>query len=94
VSCWRETASGFKYADRDGTPDGIQKLELKEGLDGRTKIGLKARGVLLDDPPLPFAPPVTVQLRNGNGICWEAVYSAPASRNVAGPPGQFRDSAD
>ena len=46
------------------------------------------------DVALPLAQPVTVQLVHSDGVCWEAVYSAPASKNTAGPPGQFKDRAD
>ena len=42
----------------------------------------------------PITQPVTVQLKNSSGACWGAVYSAPASKNTAGPPAQFKDKAD
>ncbi len=77
--------------------DGVEKLQLKEGsIAGKAQIQLKAKGSALDDPALPFSQPVTVQLHNAeSGLCWEAVYSFPASKNVAGPPtGQFKDKAD
>jgi len=34
-----------------------------------------------------------VQL-HGNGLCWETVHSAPATKNQAGPPGDYKDKAD
>lgn len=37
----------------------------------------KGRGAFLDLPPLLLDPPVTVQLRNTLGECWEAVYGTP-----------------
>jgi hypothetical protein len=27
-------------------------------------------------------------------VCWEAIYSAPAKKNAAGPPAQFDDKSD
>jgi hypothetical protein len=95
--CWRDKTKGFDYKNKDATPDGVARLRLQEGLvAGKAQIQLKATGSPLDDPALPFAQPVIVQLHNAeNGLCWEAVYSAPASKNVAGPPaGQFKDKAD
>ena len=51
---------------------------------------------LLDDPSLPFSQPIMAQLHNTeSGLCWEAVYGFPASKNFAGPPtGQFKNKAD
>ena len=90
--CWTETGSGFKYVDKDATPDGITKLTLKQGVaGGKSKIVLKGKGVNLNLPSLPVAQPVTVQLRSATGVCWEAVYSAPAKRNE---PAQFKDKSD
>jgi hypothetical protein len=95
--CWKDKPKGFDYKDKDLTPDGVNQLKLREGLvAGKAQIQLKAKGALLDDPALPFGQPVTVQLHNAeSGLCWEAVYSFPAGKNVAGPPvGQFKDKAD
>jgi hypothetical protein len=95
--CWKDKPRGFDYNDKDATPDGVSQLKLQEGLfAGKARIQLKAKSGPLDDPTLPFSQPVTVQLQNvESGLCWEAVYSFPASKNVAGPPiGQFKDKAD
>ena len=56
-------------------------LALRFGAAGKPKIMLKGRGVPLQTPSLPMIPPVTVQLRNSEGSCWEAVYSAPPVKN-------------
>jgi len=95
--CWKDKPKGFDYKDKDLTPDGVSQMKLQEGLTpGKAQIQVKAKGTLLDDPALPFGQPVTVQLHNTeSGFCWEAVYSLPATKNVAGPPtGQFKDKAD
>lgn len=87
--CWRETASGFRYSDRERTPHGIQRIVLKEGGDGQAKITLRARGELLN-PPLPLLQQnrVIVQLRNGASECWEVEYNGPAQTNE---PDRFID---
>ncbi len=94
--CWRVTAKGFRYDNTDLTPLGIRSLVLKSSLtDGSAQITIAGKGVHLDMPPsFPLAQPLTVQLKNSTGICWEAIYSAPAARNTAGPPGRFSDKAD
>ncbi len=74
--CWRESASGFRYVDRDLTPSGVQQLVLRTGVDGKAKIMLKGRGPTLRTPALPITHlPVRVQLTNTAGSCWGATYS-------------------
>ncbi len=78
---------GFKYKDRDGTPDGISKLQVKAGADGKAKIVLKAAGANLSASPLgmpttPMPLPLIVQVQ-GAGNCWEAEYTS-AAQNAGG----------
>jgi hypothetical protein len=94
VPCWKETATGFKYKDRDNSPSGPYTMLLKAGLDGKAKIIWTGKGSDLDPPSPPLTQPVTVQLVNDDGLCWEAVYGAPALKNVGGSPAQFKDKAD
>ncbi|MEB2286071.1 MAG: hypothetical protein B6D46_03750 [Polyangiaceae bacterium UTPRO1] len=90
-ACWRENGSGFQYADKTGSR-GITRLALKSGTTpGKAKILLKGRGGGLAMPTLPFAQPLTVQLRSSTGACWDATFSAPALRNRAD---QFKDESD
>jgi cysteine-rich repeat protein len=91
--CWSALGtSGFKYKDKQLLPDGIQQLTLKQGADGKAKIQLTARGTPLALPGLAtVTQPVRVQLRNLDGLCWEAVYSAPASVHTSTV---FKDKAD
>ncbi len=94
TACWSDKPTGFKYKDKDGTPDGLQQILLKEGIAEKAKISVKGKGSNLNTPPLfPLTQPVTAQLTNGS-VCWEATYSAPATKNELGPPGQFKDKAD
>src|SRR6185503_16710733 len=44
----------------------------------------------VQEPRQPAERPAT-QLRSSTGVCWDAVYGAPAQRNDTG---QFRDKAD
>jgi hypothetical protein len=82
-SCWRDLASGFGYRDRERTPDGVAKLDLKAGRSGRGNLRLRGRGANLSLPGRGLALPVTVRLiLSDGGACWEAVYSSP-SRNDA-----------
>lgn len=94
--CWREKTGGFTYTNRDLTPLGLARIVLKAGLiPGTAKIAVHGKGANLDMPAsFPLAQPVIVQLKNSSGTCWEATYDAPASRDTAGPPGQFTDKAD
>jgi hypothetical protein len=95
VPCWKSKSSGFQYKNKSRTPEGIEKLQLKQGLNpGQAKVLLAGKGALLGPPAMPLVQPVTVQLKSGNGKCWGAVYSAPATKNLAGPPGQFKDRSD
>jgi hypothetical protein len=74
--CWRESASGFRYVDRDLTPSGVQQLVLRAGVAGKAKVTLKGRGPTLHTPALPITHlPVRVQLVNTAGSCWESTYS-------------------
>ena len=93
--CWKETTRGFRYSDKDLTPHGVQRILLKEGLvPGSARIVVKGKDANLGLPTIPLLQPVTIQLKNSDGICWESVYSAPPSRNDLGPPAQFKDRAD
>jgi len=75
--CWKPAgSSGFKYADKDGTPDGVTKETLKAGAAEHGKIQVKGAGPNLQLPTLPLATPVRVQLRqSSSSTCWEATYS-------------------
>ena len=91
--CWKATGiKGFRYKDKDLTPDGIQKMILKEGADGKAKILVNVKGALFDMPDLgAIQQPLTIQIQNTSGLCWEAVYSAPPKKQT---PEQFKDKAD
>jgi hypothetical protein len=82
--CWGQTGSGFRYADAALTNDGAQRLILRAGAAGKAKILVGAKGPNLGMPAmLSVAPPLTVQVKNGNGECWGAVFSAAPIRNTS-----------
>ena len=63
-TCWKASGNGtYKYADKDATPDGVTQASLRPGVDGKAQIQVKARGLTLAVPTLPFAqsPAVVVQ---------------------------------
>jgi hypothetical protein len=79
--CWRgrgrpRGARGYKYSDRDATPDGLKTIDLKPGADTKARLTVKGRGEILDIPALPMPLPLLVQLQAGNGQCWEATFGA------------------
>jgi hypothetical protein len=75
--CWRSTAKGFRYDDKDRTPDGIQRLDLKTGPTGKAQVQLSAKGVHFHPPALPISNlPVTVQLRSSAGQCWQSTTTS------------------
>src|SRR5438876_1230651 len=83
-ACWAGSATGFKYKDRELTPDGLSAVSLKSGPAGKAKISVGGKGPNLHLPPaLSLATPVRVQLkRSGSDTCWEGTFSNP-SRNQA-----------
>lgn len=91
--CWRATTSSLKYKSRDGAPEGMVGLTIKESLvSGKPRILAKAKGEHLVVPPLGgLASSVTVQLRTVTGVCFEAVYSAPFRKH---DERTFQDKAD
>jgi hypothetical protein len=89
-ACWKTQRRGFRFSAPDASAEGVRRLVLKAGA-GKAKAKLKGDGALLTLPSIPLAQPVTVQLVNGRGACFESVFSAPAKRNAGG---QFRDKAD
>jgi len=69
---------GFTYEDDAGTSDGIQKIVLQAGVEGKAKVLVKGKGANLPDPPAgPLALPLTVQLvNNTTSACFEGVYAS------------------
>jgi len=93
--CWifLPNGKGYKYNDSSRLPDGVQKVLIRTGENGRAKVLVKAKGGAVPNPSLPLQqdPRVTVQLVNTLGECWGADFTAPASANR---DDSFRDKND
>jgi hypothetical protein len=57
-------------------------------------ISFAGEGTNVDMRATPLAQPVTAQLHNSSGACWQATYSAPAIKNTGGRWPEFIDKAD
>jgi hypothetical protein len=97
VPCWTGLGTnGFRYRDRERSPDGIARLVLKAGTPGKARALVKGDGPLLSDrpaglPTLPLALPLRVQLHAASGACFQTAHSAAGvSQNDAS---RFRASA-
>jgi len=98
--CWSDlNGKGFKYTDSLLTPDGVQKVMLRAGLDTKAKVQVTVKGPYVTLPLQAGGqvfhqnPSVVVQLVNDAPTprCWEARYSAPATKHLFE---QFKDKAD
>jgi hypothetical protein len=78
--CWKATRTGFHYKDSTGASHGVRSLLLQEGIEaGKARIVVTGKGAPLGVPSLAtLVPPLTVQLANTDGRCWEATYTLPA----------------
>jgi photosystem II stability/assembly factor-like uncharacterized protein len=74
--CWTDVSTGWRFKSPGGT-DGVTRVVLKSGTDGRAKIQVKAKGAPLAVGPLPLAstPSVSAELRSSDGACWGATFS-------------------
>lgn len=78
LPCWRPASKGYTYIASGGSPEGVDRIRLKEGDGTKARLIVKARGPVLATPTLPLTLPVTVQLHADDGItteCWEATYT-------------------
>lgn len=73
--CWKAAAKSFTYTDREMTPEGLSSVQLKAGAAGKASLKVQGKGVNLAMPGLPLTLPVTAQLQNSTGQCWEAQYN-------------------
>lgn len=90
---WRATRRGFAYADATFSADGVQRLALQSGGEGKARITVVARGAALEIPALgTLTSPVTIQLRSATGACWSARYGFPPALRQT--PTRFSDRSD
>jgi hypothetical protein len=87
--CWQATGRGFRYRDREMTPDGLSRVMARPGKAGKLIVGGKGPNLRL--PVLPLATPVRVQMwRTDGGPCWEASITTPAANTTR----RFRGRSD
>jgi cysteine-rich repeat protein len=86
--CWVELLSGYRYVDRDASPDGLLKVQARMSKLALPKITVKGRGASLKMlRRLPLSGTVTVRLKRNDGpACWESVYTTPGLND----PAQFK----
>jgi cysteine-rich repeat protein len=102
--CWASRGTqSFRYSDSDQSiePDGIKRIDLRAGPEGRTLIGFRAEGGLFPFPSngnfggysdlAGITSPLIVQLHHTDGLCFEATYSPPFRRQE---PGRLQARAD
>ena len=77
--CWKNSGStGYKYKDREETPDGVTDVKLKAGGAGKARVQVKARGPNFFHPAPPLTLPVAVQYVIDDGVtttCWQTVFT-------------------
>ena len=96
--CWKLLGNalspkGYRYKNKDATPDGITDMKLQAGVADKAKLQVKGKGANLALPPLGLTLPVTVQLRISDGVtteCWQTTFSTsqdntPAKFKAKGP---------
>jgi cysteine-rich repeat protein len=80
-ACWKDTRKGYKYTDGLASRSGVSSFSLNEGLDGKTKISLRAKGDNLAPPsPGTLNPTLTAQIISSSGLCWDAEFPPPATK--------------
>jgi hypothetical protein len=91
--CWLAKPTGYKYKDKELTPDGVLSATLKSGIAGKASAKVGGKGVNLPQPnPTTFTGPIVVQLqRADHAICFGSTFSAPFKKNVGG---SFSDASD
>ena len=90
--CWQSVKNGFKYKDKDLTPNGLSFLLEKAGAAAAAKLIVRGKGANLGAPGLPLTPTVTVQLKKNDdpGVCWQSKFST----TIKNLPDQFKAHAD
>jgi hypothetical protein len=90
---WTAKRDGFRFRAKKGQhPDGLQKLRVRSGPDGKTRMVLRGRGRALGlrALPIPGDAAVLVQLYNDAGQCWSTEFGQDAVQS----PTRFRDRSD
>jgi|GEM_PF-3588297 len=93
-SGWAARRNGFRFRMKKGLhPEGLRRLRLRTGADGKARIVLRGGGEQLGlrALPLPDGAAVLVQLYNGIGQCWSTEFGQEPAQTT---PKRFRDRSD
>jgi hypothetical protein len=74
---WKRHRRGYSFRAKAGVhPEGIRRLRLKTGANGKSRLVLKGKGTALDLRALPVPPDaeILVQLYNGADRCWSTEF--------------------
>ncbi len=75
--CWRNrNGRKLSYADDDGTPLGMTRVDFKPGAAGKADLRARADGAHDAASTLPASLPIRVQLQTSAGACLEATFSS------------------
>jgi hypothetical protein len=78
---------GYKYKDTTGSSDGVTKVLVKSGANGKSKALVKGKGANLPDFTMPLdtaSPGVVIQLRNNStGKCLTSAFTTPKKNDAA-----------
>jgi hypothetical protein len=74
---------GYRYKDRFGQNQGVTKITLKASSVQSAKLQVSGKGDLLPDPTIPFLLPLTAQLYNSDGQCWDMEFDLAHTRRNA-----------
>jgi cysteine-rich repeat protein len=90
------TPKGWSYKDKNGSTDGVQKLQIRTSYVGRASAKLSAKGANLPlSSPISGVeyfdqdPNVIVQLLSSEGLCWTAEFATSIKNDGA----QFKAKA-
>jgi uncharacterized delta-60 repeat protein len=80
-TCWQEKPWGWKQKGGAGLPNGVVAVKLREGIAGKSKVIMQAKGQHLATPSLPLSTDgaVTAQIRTSDGQCFGGVFPAAAT---------------
>lgn len=88
--CWSGNVNGYRYRDPSAIRDGIARIKVRNGVEGRARVLVRARNNIVTPTldtaltPPPYGNQVTAQIINDGGECWEARFDngvVPFERN-------------
>lgn len=73
-ACWSSRgAKGFRYRDKEATPNGLTAVDLGAAGNGKAKVMVAGKGANLHLPALGATPPLTTEVDTG-GACFGATF--------------------